>query len=117
MSKSILSSIVFKNIKNVKRDASVEALFKFLYVNLYFENEETFNFNKFVKIGLCKDKEDFQKRLANFSVIKISYESREQLAQIKMMDFSTNSKNLDLFRLLEWMEFNYEAFLVLKEKE
>jgi hypothetical protein len=117
MAKNILSSMKFKTLNKVKKDASVEALFKFLYVTMYNEKEETFDYGKFVDIALKRDITDFQKRLAIFSVIKLEPEQRERLMQIKAMDFSINQENEDLYHILEWLEFNYEAFLVLKEKE
>jgi hypothetical protein len=117
MAKNILSTMKFKTIGKVKKDSSVEALFKFLYATMYNEKEETFDYSKFVDVALKRDITDFQKRLAIFSVIKLEPENRERLAQIKAMDFTANQENEDLYHLLEWLEFNYEAFLVLKEKE
>lgn len=52
VAKKVISEIKFKNLKKVKKDQSVENLFRFFYVNLYYEHQSTFNYDKFVKIAL-----------------------------------------------------------------
>jgi hypothetical protein len=117
MGKNILASMKYKTLSSIKKHESVEALFRFLYINIYNEKSESFDYSKFVEVALKKDISDFQKRLAGFSVEKLDSENREKLSQIKAMDFSINQNNEDLYLLLEWLEFNYEAFLSVKEKE
>lgn len=117
MARTTLTSMKFKTLGKIKQNDAVENLFQFLYVNLYNEKESTFNYSNFSKFALNKEIADFQKRLATFSVAKLSPESRERLAQIKSNDYSANQNNEDLYYLLEWLEYNYEAFLALKDKE
>ena len=44
VSKKVISEINFKNLKKTKRTPEVEQLYRFFYVNLYKENENTFNY-------------------------------------------------------------------------
>lgn len=117
MSKLTLSSSNFKKLNKVKKDRSVEDLFRFLYVNLYNEKEEKFNFDDFKNVALDKDLNDFQKRISQFSVNKLDEKNRNLLTDIKNADYTLNKDNEDLCNLLAWLEYNFEAFLSLREKE
>ena len=117
MARTTLTSMKFKTLGKVKRDAAVENLFRFLYVNLYNEQDSTFAYEQFVKVALGREIGDLQTRLAIFSVGKLTPEGREQLSQIKNADYSANQGNEDLYFLLEWLEYNYEAFLALKDRD
>lgn len=117
MAKQTLSNTTFKKLAEVKQDEAVDHLFRFLYVNLYNEPEETFDYNKFKSVALKKDLTDFQKRLALFSVLRLDAKNRERLDEIKRANYSANDQNEDLYGLLAWLEYNYEAFVALKEKE
>lgn len=115
--KDSLNRITFKDLAKVKRQESVEELFKFFYVNLYHEKPETFDFNKFVNAA-CKEKKDtFQKKLAGFNLANLSMEERENLKKIKGMNFSLNEENPDLVVMLEWLDYNAEIYLLLKERD
>lgn len=115
ISKTVISSINFKNLAKVKREDSVEELFKFFYITLYNEDENTFDFKEFVNIALKKQNLDFQSRLARFSISKLERSYREQIKSIKNNSYPTN--NDDLNYLLEWIDYNFEAYLALKQKE
>lgn len=115
ISKTVISSINFKKLAKVDKDESVEELFKFFYVTLYKENENTFRYNDFVNIALKKHNLDFQSRLARFSIAKLERNYREQIKAIKNNSYPTN--NDDLNYLLEWIDYNFEAYLALKQKE
>lgn len=117
MSKLTLTNCNFKKLNEVKPADSIDKLFRFLFVNLYNEFEKDFDYNNFVKVALKSDLNDFQKRIALFSVVKLDSENRDKLNEIKNADYSLNKDNEDLCNLLAWLEYNYEAFLALKEKE
>lgn len=117
MAKQTLSNTQFKKLADVKQEPAVENLFRFLYVNLYNMPETSFDFNEFKKIALKRDRADFQKRLALFSVMKLDAQNRDRLDEIKKANYSANEDNEDLYGLLAWLEYNYEAFVALKERE
>jgi hypothetical protein len=115
ISKTVIAAINFKNLKKVKREDSVEDLFKFFYVTLYREQENTFLYNEFMKIALGSQILDFQSRLAKFSIAKLDKDHREQIKAIKNNNYPDN--NDDLNSMLEWIDYNFEAYLALKQKE
>ena len=88
-----------------------------MFINLYNEPEASYDFNKFKQVALKKDLTDFQKRLAQFSVLRLDTQNRDRLDEIKRANYSANEQNEDLYALLAWLEYNYEAFVALKEKE
>ncbi len=105
----------FKNLKKVKRDPSVEELFKFFYVTLYKENENTFKYDQFKKIALNSQVTDFQTRLARFSIAKLDRQRREQIKMLKNAVYPND--NEDFNYLLEWIDYNFEAYVAYKQKE
>jgi hypothetical protein len=117
MAKQTLSNTQFKKLADVKQDQAIDELFRFLYINLYNEPESSYDFGKFKNVALKKDLTDFQKRLAQFSVIRLDAQGRERLDEIKRANYTANEQNEDLYALLAWLEYNYEAFVALKEKE
>ena len=114
--KSVLASMNFKNLKKVKQEPNIRDLYRFFFINLYHEVPEDYNFDDFCKIALDKDINDFQKRLAKFSIYKLSKESRERIQNLRERDYSLNTTNDDFNFLLEWLDYNFEAYLSLKEK-
>ncbi len=117
MAKMTLNNTKFSKLSEVKEGPVIDSLFRFLYVNLYNEPEETFDMSKFKRVALKDDLSDFQKRLALFSVMKLDSKQRERLNEIKTADYTAYQENEDLYNLLAWLEFNHEAFVALKEKE
>lgn len=115
--KDSLNRITFKDLPKVKKEEAVERLFRFFYTNLYHEQAETFEFNKFIKVALKEEKIVFQKKLANFSLVRCTPEEREEIKAIKAMNFSTNEENEDLAVMLEWLDYTYEIYLLLKERD
>lgn len=114
--KSVLASMNFKNLKKVKQEPNIRDLYRFFFINLYHEVPEDYNFDDFCKIALDKDINDFQKRLAKFSIYKLSKESRERIQNLRERDYSLNTTNDDFNFLLEWLDYNFEAYLSFKEK-
>ena len=114
--KNVLTSMRFKALGKVKHEPNIEKLYLFFYVNLYYELADTFNFDDFCKIGLGRDINDFQKRLAKFSIYDLSLESREKIFELKNADYSLNKMNDELNYLLEWLDYNFEAYILLKER-
>lgn len=114
--KNVLTSMRFKGLNKVKKEPNVEKLYLFFYVNLYHEPAETFDFDQFCKIALTRDIIDFQKRLAKFSIYDLSLESREKIFELKNADYSLNKNNDEINYLLEWLDYNFEAYVMLKER-
>ena len=52
VAKKVISEINFKNLKKVKRSPEVENLYRFFYATLYKEDEQTFDYDEFVKVAL-----------------------------------------------------------------
>ncbi len=115
MSKKVISEINFKKLKKVKRTPQVENLFRFFYATLYFEDESTFEYGAFLKNAMGKNIEDFQVRLARFQINELDREHREQIEQLKDAEYPVD--NYDFVSLLEWIDYNYEAYLYLQQKE
>ena len=114
--KTVLNSMRFKGLHKVKREPNVEKLYLFFYINLYHENSDSFDFDKFCSVALKKDINDFQKRLAKFSIYDLSLVSREKIFELKNADYSINKNNDELNYLLEWLDYNFEAYVLLKER-
>lgn len=87
-------------------------MWRFFYTVLYYEPENTFDYNQFVKIALNKNIDDFQARLANFKILKLDREHREKIRDLKTLNYPTNNDDFNFF--LEWIDYNYEAYLLLK---
>lgn len=102
-------------MKKNKKTYEIENLYRFFYVNLYKESGDTFEYNKFVEVALGKKIEDFQARLARFEINKLERSQREAIVRIK--DSQYHGVNYDFASLLEWIDYNYEAYLNLKQKE
>ena len=77
MSKKVISEINLKKLRKVKRTPEIENLFRFFYSTLYFEDESTFNYDKFIKTSMGSKIEDFQVRLARFEINKLERHHRE----------------------------------------
>ena len=114
--KATLSSMRFKGLSKVKREPNIEKLYLFLYINLYHEQSESFDFDQFTNVALKKNINDFQRRLARFSIYDLSLESREKIFELKNADYSINKNNDELNYLLEWLDYNFEAYVLLKER-
>lgn len=114
--KTVLSSMRFKGLRKVKKEPNVEKLYLFFFVNLYYELADGFKFEDFCNIALGKDIDDFQKRLAKFSIYDLSLESRERFFELKNADYSLNKNNDEFNYLLEWLDYNFEAYVLLKER-
>lgn len=112
-----LNNISFEELHATKRHESLERLFKFFFVNLYHEPPEAFDYARFVQIALKEQRNTFQKKLAGFSMTRLVPEQREQIKLIKDLDFSLNAENEGLGAMLEWLDYNYEIYLLLKEQD
>lgn len=115
--KESLSKITFTSLPSIKHDAGVDRLFKFFFINLYYEKPEKFDYAKFVSVALKDQKVIFQKKLAAFNMAFLTAEKREEIKEIKEMNFSLNDENEDLGVMLEWLDYTYEVYLLLKEDD
>lgn len=115
--KESLNNINLDALPAVKRHESVERLFKFFFVNLYSEKPEGFDYAKFLQVALKEQKNTFQKKLAGFSMARLSPAQREEIKNVKEMNFALNEENDSLCVMLEWLDYNYEIYLLLKEQD
>lgn len=84
--KNVLNSISYKKLSDldVPHVEPLQRLFKTLFVVLYGEKEEMFNWEEFHKQAFDVDKgQDFQRRLASFDVKNISPEVVQRFEKIK----------------------------------
>lgn len=112
-----LNNISFEALPSLKRHESVERLFKFFFVSLYHEKPENFDYAKFVHTALKDQRDIFQKKLAGFSMARLPAAQREEIKTVKEMNFALNEENDSLPVMLEWLDYNYEIYLLLKEQD
>lgn len=115
--KESLNNISFEALPSLKRHESVERLFKFFYVSLYHEEPETFDYAKFVHVALKDQRDVFQRKLAGFSMARLPAAQRDEIKTVKEMSFALNEENESLAVMLEWLDYNYEIYLLLKEQD
>ncbi len=118
MAKNVLNSINFGKLHKVKQTNSTEQLFKFFFINLYYEKETSFDWSQFIqKLKKKQFQIDFQKRLALLDIFKMERSQRDRIHVLKNMNFEENRKNEDLLKLLEWLEYSETVYIELRNKD
>lgn len=101
----------------VEKSEALNKLFKFLFKVLYPNNPEEYEWRKFKSIALKKQKEDFQARMVNFDLKKLTPELAKELNELKDLPNHESFQNDSLIDLLTWCDFIYEDFLKTQQKQ
>lgn len=113
MSKKYVSEINVRKLKPLASKQNVSNLFKYLFCLLYDKPESEYDSNKFAKLALGSDADDFQIKLASFNTTKFHEkpDKAEQFKRTKDQQFPESETNQDLSNLLNWMDYVYEMYL------